>query len=55
MPVSDLGDFLRRPDVISNEVQLCELYNSYNQTPAFLEAVCTKHRKAWIHRDIVMV
>ncbi|XP_058496339.1 uncharacterized protein LOC131466838 isoform X2 [Solea solea] len=37
MPPSDLGAFLRRPDVVDDDAQLCVLYNNYKQTPAFLE------------------
>ncbi|XP_029355460.1 uncharacterized protein mslnb [Echeneis naucrates] len=37
MSVSNLGDFLRRPDTVDNDAQLCELYNSYRRTPMFLE------------------
>ncbi|KAG7485756.1 hypothetical protein JOB18_017770 [Solea senegalensis] len=37
MPPSDLGAFLRRPDAVDDDAQLCVLYNNYKQTPAFLE------------------
>lgn len=40
MPLSHLGNLLRRPGVVDNGVQLCDLYSSYAQTPAFLETVC---------------
>ncbi|XP_043971595.1 uncharacterized protein mslna [Gambusia affinis] len=37
MPPSDLGNLLRRPGVVDNGAQLCDLYSSYVQTPVFLE------------------
>ncbi|KAE8300477.1 Mesothelin Pre-pro-megakaryocyte-potentiating factor [Larimichthys crocea] len=37
MPPSHLGDFLRRPDVVNNDAELCVLYNNYMQIPVFLE------------------
>ncbi|XP_045903462.1 uncharacterized protein LOC123969811 [Micropterus dolomieu] len=37
MPPSDLGDFLRRPDVVDNSAELCVIYDNYIQTPVFLE------------------
>ncbi|XP_044203497.1 uncharacterized protein LOC122979809 [Thunnus albacares] len=37
IPLSGLGDFLRRPDVVDNDEQLCVIYNNYVQTPVFLE------------------
>ncbi|XP_047434913.1 uncharacterized protein LOC125004395 [Mugil cephalus] len=37
MSLSDLGDFLRRPDVVDDDAQLCVLYSSYARTPTFLE------------------
>ncbi|KAM9770399.1 uncharacterized protein mslnb [Menidia menidia] len=37
MPPSDLGDFLRHSDVMDSDARLCELYNTYIQTPKFLE------------------
>ncbi|XP_041790221.1 uncharacterized protein LOC121604710 [Chelmon rostratus] len=37
LPPSDLGDFLRRPDVVDNDAELCAIYNNYVQTPVFLE------------------
>ncbi|KAM9362625.1 uncharacterized protein mslnb [Symphorus nematophorus] len=37
MPPSDLGAFLRRPDVVDNDTELCVIYNDYVQTPLFLE------------------
>ncbi|XP_027874240.1 uncharacterized protein mslnb isoform X17 [Xiphophorus couchianus] len=37
MPLSHLGNLLRRPGVVDNGAQLCDLYSSYAQTPAFLE------------------
>lgn len=40
MPLSHLGNLLRRPGVVNNGAQLCDLYSSYAQTPAFLETVC---------------
>ncbi|PWA32548.1 hypothetical protein CCH79_00015043, partial [Gambusia affinis] len=40
MPPSDLGNLLRRPGVVDNGAQLCDLYSSYVQTPVFLETVC---------------
>lgn len=44
MPPSALGDFLRRPDVVDNDAELCVIYNNYNQTPMFLETVCPTHK-----------
>ncbi|KAM7419684.1 hypothetical protein PAMA_016664 [Pampus argenteus] len=37
IPPSDLGDYLRRPDVVDNDEQLCLIYSNYVQTPVFLE------------------
>lgn len=37
VPPSDLGDFLRLPDVVDNDAELCDLYDLYEQTPAFLQ------------------
>ncbi|XP_039469157.1 uncharacterized protein LOC116314637 [Oreochromis aureus] len=37
IPPSELGDYLRRPNVVDNNAQLCMLLNSYSQTPQFLE------------------
>ncbi|XP_053273901.1 uncharacterized protein LOC128435137 [Pleuronectes platessa] len=37
MPPSHLGDFLRRPDIVDSDAQLCVLFNSYTQTLEFLE------------------
>ncbi|KAM8772694.1 uncharacterized protein AB9X84_011354 [Acanthopagrus schlegelii] len=37
MPPSHLGDFLRRPDVVDNDAELCVIYSNYIQTPVFLE------------------
>ncbi|KAM7394590.1 hypothetical protein PAMP_021381 [Pampus punctatissimus] len=37
IPPSTLGDYLRRPDVVDNDEQLCLIYNNYIQTPLFLE------------------
>ncbi|XP_027138442.1 uncharacterized protein LOC104926860 [Larimichthys crocea] len=37
MPPSHLGNFLRRPDVVNNDAELCVLYNNYMQIPVFLE------------------
>lgn len=57
MPPSHLGDFLRRPDVVDNDAELCVIYNNYIQTPVFLETVCTathgKHTQKRRHIDDV--
>ncbi|XP_034747407.1 uncharacterized protein LOC117956442 [Etheostoma cragini] len=37
IPPSDLADFLRRPDVVDNDAELCVIYSNYVQTPIFLE------------------
>ncbi|XP_074485882.1 uncharacterized protein LOC141764496 isoform X2 [Sebastes fasciatus] len=37
MPPSALGDFLRRPDVVDNDAELCVIYDNFIQTPMFLE------------------
>ncbi|TNM85313.1 hypothetical protein fugu_007584 [Takifugu bimaculatus] len=37
MPPSHLGDFLRRPDVVDDNAELCLIYGSYTKTPLFLE------------------
>ncbi|XP_039670200.1 uncharacterized protein LOC120567316 [Perca fluviatilis] len=37
IPPSDLADFLRRPDVVDNDAELCVIYSNYVQTPMFLE------------------
>ncbi|XP_064814694.1 uncharacterized protein LOC135530271, partial [Oncorhynchus masou masou] len=36
LPVSDLGRFLRRPNVVDDDTKLCQLYSSYAKTPLFL-------------------
>ncbi|XP_042340408.1 uncharacterized protein LOC121941647 [Plectropomus leopardus] len=38
MPPSDLGDFLRRHNVIDDDAELCVIYNNFIQTPMFLES-----------------
>ncbi|KAM6971841.1 uncharacterized protein FYW47_003986 [Aplochiton taeniatus] len=38
MPISDLGKFLRRPNIVDNDVLLCQLYSNYTLTPLFLES-----------------
>lgn len=42
MPPSHLGDFLRRPDVVDDNTELCLIYSSYMKTPLFLETVRLK-------------
>lgn len=42
MPPSHLGDFLRRPDVVDDNEELCQIYASYTETPLFLETVRLK-------------
>ncbi|KAM9493001.1 uncharacterized protein ACWYII_004701 [Salvelinus alpinus] len=37
LPVSDLGRFLRRPNVVDDDTKLCQLYSNYAKTPLFLE------------------
>ncbi|XP_028444296.1 uncharacterized protein LOC114562185, partial [Perca flavescens] len=37
IPPSDLADFLRRPDVVDNDAELCVIYSNYVQTSMFLE------------------
>lgn len=39
MPPSHLADFLRRPDVIDNNPELCLIYSNYMKTQMFLETV----------------
>ncbi|XP_062388973.1 uncharacterized protein mslna [Sardina pilchardus] len=36
---SELGDFLKRPDVVDDDAELCTVFNNYNRTPEFLEQV----------------
>ncbi|XP_045069119.1 uncharacterized protein LOC121563399 [Coregonus clupeaformis] len=36
LPVSDLGRFLRRPNVVDSDTKLCQLYSNYAKTPQFL-------------------
>eukprot|EP00063_Salmo_salar_P010744 XP_013985579.1 PREDICTED: uncharacterized protein LOC106564110 [Salmo salar] len=36
LPVSDLGRFLRRPNVVDDDTKLCQLYSNYAKTPLFL-------------------
>ncbi|XP_045566777.1 uncharacterized protein isoform X4 [Salmo salar] len=36
LPVSDLGRFLRRPNVVDDDTKLCQLYSNYTKTPLFL-------------------
>uniref|UniRef100_A0AAQ4R9F9 Mesothelin a n=1 Tax=Gasterosteus aculeatus aculeatus TaxID=481459 RepID=A0AAQ4R9F9_GASAC len=38
IPPSGLGDFLRRPDVVDNDAELCVIYGNYIQTPMFLDS-----------------
>lgn len=38
---SELGSYLRQPDVVDNETQLCTIFQNFNQTPEFLENVRT--------------
>ncbi|KAG7492035.1 hypothetical protein MATL_G00009900 [Megalops atlanticus] len=38
IPPSDLGDFLRRPNVVDNNAGVCTIFNNYNKAPDFLEA-----------------
>ncbi|KAL1005125.1 hypothetical protein UPYG_G00054870 [Umbra pygmaea] len=37
LSVSDLGGFLRRPNIVNNNTELCQLYSIYAQTPLFLQ------------------
>ncbi|XP_071382780.1 uncharacterized protein mslna [Centroberyx affinis] len=37
IPPSDLGNFLRRRDIVDDDAKLCLIYNNYNRTPIFLE------------------
>ncbi|XP_023154081.2 uncharacterized protein LOC111588137 isoform X2 [Amphiprion ocellaris] len=37
IPVSDVGDFLRRPDVVDNNAELCALYQNYNLIQMLLQ------------------
>ncbi|KAA8595275.1 hypothetical protein FQN60_012410, partial [Etheostoma spectabile] len=39
IPPSDLADFLRRPNVVDNDAELCVIYRNYVQTPMFLETL----------------
>lgn len=39
MPPSHLADFLRRPDVIDDNPELCLIYSNYMKTQMFLETV----------------
>lgn len=56
MPPSHLGDFLRRPDVVDNDAELCVIYSNYIQTPVFLETVCTAaHIKTHKKTDTLMM
>ena len=43
MPLSDVGELLRRPDTVDDEDSLCLLYSLYTNTPLFLEIVRTTH------------
>ncbi|XP_052370175.1 uncharacterized protein LOC127927587 [Oncorhynchus keta] len=36
LSVSDLGRFLRRPNVVDDDTKLCQLYSNYAKTPLFL-------------------
>lgn len=47
MPPSDVGDFLRRHNVVDNDADLCMFYNNYVQTPLFLETVSPTHQNIW--------
>ncbi|CAL8285764.1 unnamed protein product [Arctogadus glacialis] len=37
MPPSELGELLRRPDIVDDGANLCLLYSLYTNTPVFLE------------------
>ncbi|XP_034043634.1 uncharacterized protein LOC117525813 [Thalassophryne amazonica] len=37
MAPSDLGQFLRRPGIIDDDMQLCIIYTNYMKTPEFIE------------------
>ncbi|XP_075869320.1 uncharacterized protein LOC142879757 [Nelusetta ayraudi] len=37
MAQSDVGSFLRRPNVVDSDTELCVMYDNYDQTPQFLE------------------
>lgn len=43
MPPSHLADFLRRPDVIDDNRELCLIYSNYMKTQMFLETVRLQH------------
>lgn len=38
---SELRQFLSQPDVIGNGSDICAIFNNYNNTPLFLETVCS--------------
>ena len=57
MPPSDLGDFLRRPNIVDNDTEICLIYNNYIQTPTFLETVCPRtkrHNKTRYLNDLII-
>ncbi|KAM3623866.1 uncharacterized protein V6R79_016463 [Siganus canaliculatus] len=39
MPPSDLGRFLRQPNVVDDDAELCVIYDNYENTAVFLETV----------------
>lgn len=58
MPPSHLGSFLRRPDVVDNNAELCVVYSSYMETPAFLETVspsCINDVLKWVPNTVAVI
>lgn len=50
MHPSELGTFLRKPEVVDNKTKLCTIFRNYKKTPEFLETVriadCGHHFQA---------
>lgn len=58
MPPSHLGDFLRRPDVVDDNAELCVIYNNYMKTPTFLETVglnCVNNVLQWVPNTVAVI
>ncbi len=39
---SELGSYLRQPEVVNNDSQICAIFNSFAKTPEFLDTVSFK-------------
>lgn len=58
MPPSHLGDFLRRPNVVDDNAELCVIYRNYVETPVFLETVrliCVHDVLKWVSNAVAVL